>query len=69
MNSDQIRKIWNVELVQRLRDHCGLPEEEAREKTEAWFNWLQTQYNLQLAALAGCPSSSRPNQARSHLTK
>jgi hypothetical protein len=41
MNWDQIADRWRPGLVNKLRDHYGLSEEEARRKVETWLAWLK----------------------------
>jgi hypothetical protein len=36
-----IAKQCREHLVNKLRDHYGLSEEEALEKAEAWTHWFQ----------------------------
>jgi hypothetical protein len=41
MSLNQIADRWRANLVQKLQDRYGLPEEEASSKAEAWLRWLQ----------------------------
>jgi hypothetical protein len=60
----EIAGIWRSELAKQLKDKYGLPEEEADKKTEAWFNWLQTQSNLEVSASAVRPRRAQPLKSR-----
>ncbi len=45
MSWDQVSKSWRKYLVDKLQETYGLPEEEAREKTDAWLRRVGRQSN------------------------
>jgi len=60
MNWEQIAKRWRPDLVNKLQDRYGLPEEEARKKADVWLDWLKD-----IPSLSAPDSRARPAKLRS----
>jgi hypothetical protein len=43
MKWERIARSWRRYFVDKLEDRYGLPEEEAREKVDAWLCWVKRQ--------------------------
>jgi hypothetical protein len=43
MKWEGIARSWRRYFVDKLEDRYGLPEEEAREKVDAWLSWVKKQ--------------------------
>jgi hypothetical protein len=43
MSWNQIVVRWRATLVTKLQHRYGLSEDEAKRKTESWFDWLKAQ--------------------------
>jgi hypothetical protein len=59
-----IAKQWREHLVNKLRDHFGLSQEEALQKAESWIHWFNKEtsvatHNVKGTEVLGEPSRSR----------
>ncbi len=61
MSWDQIARRWRTDLVDKLQDRYGLPENEARKRAETWLHWLKEQSGLKPAA--SCEATEADTEA------
>ena len=62
-----IAKQWREHLVNKLRDHYGLSEEEALKKAEAWIHWFNKEPSVPTHNVKGTEvlGESSPSRRRS----